>query len=141
RLWPASLLLLGLLLGFVPLAAALLRGLAGSPPGGAPAVPVDPARLALAVAAGLVAAVAAGVVAPDPMLGLAVGGYTAVVLLAFGLGALATNRARNGPPAERARFPMFALVAGLAAYAAAMVVVPIQTGLTWVAPSPARLLP
>jgi hypothetical protein len=44
-------------------------------------------------------------------------------------------------PAQRPNVSMLARVAVLTAYAAAMVVVPIQTGLTWVMPSWPRLVP
>jgi len=167
RLWPAGLLLLGLLAGFVPLAGLALRGVAPRSPASAapptrtpPAVP-DPVRVrpalpdlmrsALAVAGGLVAGFGVGAVVSDPALGLAVGGYVALVVGAFGLGALgvaAAIRAASRRPDElatgaeggRSRW-MFLRVAPLVGYAAAMVVVPIQTGLTWVRPNGPRLVP
>jgi dienelactone hydrolase len=135
RLWPAGLLLLGLLVGFVPLAGLLFR----RPAAVAPRVtPVGPARVGVAMGAGLGAGAVVGVVANEPVLGLAVGGYTAVVLLAFGVAiALAAGRPRFGRPA----WSMLARVGLLAGYATAMVAVPIQVGLTWVVPNVARLVP
>jgi pimeloyl-ACP methyl ester carboxylesterase len=167
RLWPAGLLLLGLLVGFVPLAGLALRGVAlrsptaaasptQTPPGVPSLVRVGPAlpdlmRSALAVAGGLVAGFGVGAVVPDPALGLAVGGYVALVVVAFGLGALgvaaviwSVSRGPAGPaPGPEPRSPRWIIlrVAPLVAYAAAMVVVPIQTGLTWVRPNEARLVP
>jgi len=168
RLWPSGLLLLGLLVGFVPLAGLALRGvvtrpravaLAGSPAPAswlvnlAPPAPSDLVRPALAVAGGLVAGAAVGAVGPDPAFGLAVGGYVAAVVGAFGLAALglaawsgATTRGATRPDAgtadQRRRSPWTPLrIAPLVVYAAAMVVVPIHIGLTWVMPNGPRLVP
>jgi dienelactone hydrolase len=135
RLWPASLLLLGLLVGFVPLAVLLFRPTAAVAPR---VTPVGPARVGVAMGAGLGAGAVVGVVANEPVLGLAVGGYTAVVLLAFGVAiAVAAGWPRFGRPA----WSMLVRVGLLAGYATAMVAVPIQVGLTWVVPNVARLVP
>lgn len=166
RLWPAGLLLLGLLVGFVPLSIAVLRFGAASRGHGSsaeaaeaaeaaagPSV-ISPAVLASLVGSavpGAVAAGIAGVLTPDPVFGLAVGGYTAVVLLVFGLVALAGDRLLTNAgdrflanAALRARRPSSNVATGVAialltVYATAMVAVPIHTGLTWVAPSPQRM--
>lgn len=155
RLWPAALLLLGFLVGFVPLSAALLRvgarDRAMPVAGVGPPTGVDVRRLALATGAGLVPAVVVGGLAPDPALNLAVGGYTAAVLVAFGLGALAGDRLlasdrfragdrrAAGRPTGHVRISTVAVIVLLTVYATAMVAVPIHTGLTWVAPSPERV--
>lgn len=157
RLWPAGLLLLGLLVGFIPLAGLLLR--APRPPAATPAAPPsgrpwvvlpDLVRPALAVAGGLIVGAGVGVVAPDPSLGLAVGGEVALVMLAYGLAAFGVGAAAarvggpdgiaEGPDPRRSRW-MPLRVVPLVVYAAAMVVVPIQIGLTWVMPTGPRLVP
>lgn len=140
RLWPAGLLLLGLLLGFIPLALVLV------PRGATVAelvVPVDRARSALLVGVGLAAGAIAGAVVSDPVLGLAVGGYSAIVLLAFGVVTRLALRV-VGPSLGTTprRFPsMYVRTAVLVAYATLMVELPIQVGLTWVMPSRPRVVP
>lgn len=166
RLWPAGLLLLGLLVGFVPLAGLALRGVATRPPTAALAAPPAPAsswlftlvppvprpsdlvRPALALAGGLIVAAGVGAVAPDPSLGFAVGGYVALVVVAFGIAALGAAALSGERPdgvamdSERRRDRWLSLrIAPLVVYAAVMVVVPIQTGVTWVTPNRARLVP
>jgi len=140
RLWPAMVLLLGLLVGFLPVTALVFLG---TPSGVGSVAPVDLARLALVLAGGLAAGAVAGLVTPDPVLGMAVGGYTAIVLLAFG-GATAIGARLVHAPATQAQHNhrwTYLRTALLAVYATAMVAVPIQVGLTWVVPSGPRLGP
>jgi hypothetical protein len=147
RLWPAGLVLLGLLIGFVPLARLAFppstapSTAASTPQSSAASTPASPLRALVAVGAGLVAGLVTGLVARDPVLRLAVGGYTAVVLLVFAAVALLVL----GP--RRPRWPgwpgwtVTLRTVLLAVYAGAMVAVPIQLGFTSVEPSLPRLLP
>lgn len=166
RLWPAGLVLVGLLVGFVPVAGLALRGVPPRPPTAAlvaspapaspgPAdsmrvgpVPPDLVRPAIALAGGLLAGAGVGLLAPDPSLGFAVGGYGAMVVAAVGLAALGLAASRtvgwraDPATADRPRDRWLpARVALLVGYATAMVVVPIQVGLTWVMPTWPRLVP
>ena len=90
---------------------------------------------------GLLVGVLVGVVAPDPALGLAVGGYTAMVLLAFGLTTGLGLRwlPRRAPLA--ANLSTLSRVTLMTIYVTAAVAVPIHVGLTYVAPSLPRVVP
>jgi pimeloyl-ACP methyl ester carboxylesterase len=137
RLWPAALLLLGLLVGAVPLAVLMFRG--ASPPS---TVAVDRlARPAFVALVGLLVGVLVGVVAPDPALGLAVGGYTAMVLLAFGLTTGLGLRWLPGRAPLAANLSTLSRVTLMTIYVTAAVAVPIHVGLTYVAPSLPRVVP
>ncbi|MEU7958220.1 dienelactone hydrolase family protein [Micromonospora humida] len=159
RLVPAGLLLLGLGLGFVPL-AALLTGRRGRP---AAPVPVAPAPAVLAVATAVTGVgVLLAPVLPTTRLPLAVGGYLTGFLLVTGV-LLAAARywplrlftagpapgapgVAGGPvPTTGGRTPLRPVVAALllTGYAVAAVAVPIHLGLTWALPVGARwwLLP
>jgi pimeloyl-ACP methyl ester carboxylesterase len=132
RLWPAGLLLLGLLIGFVPL-ARLVFGSAD-----APRSSTRWSRAGLALGAGLAGGAAVGVVTSGPVLGLAVGGYAAVVLVAFGaVAALTMGRPRLRWPG----WSRLAQTALMVVYAGAMMAVPLQLGVTWVVPNLARAIP
>ena len=152
RLGSAGLILLGLLVGFYPVAALLLRG-----PRAVPALDWDVLGPGLGIT--LFGALVVGAVVPDSFLGLAVGGYSTAVFAGFAAGGLAwwwrRRRPAPGLPAARAelgfapidRFPMRAklgfarsLVGGvvLTGYAAATVAVPSHLGFTDSAPIPQR---
>jgi dienelactone hydrolase len=142
RLWPAALLLLGLLVGFIPLAAILFRRNASASPHRP-----DPARTAASLLVGGVAGVVAGVAVPDPVLRQEVGGWTALVLAAFAVAAALTHRFAPvatfdpHPDGRRPTWSEGGRAVLLAGYATAMVAVPVQLGVTWVVPNAARALP
>jgi dienelactone hydrolase len=131
RLDAAGLILLGLLVGFYPVAALLFRG-----PRAAGGLNWD--VLGPGVGTTLFGALVVGAVAPDSFLGLAVGGYSTAVFAGFAAGGLAWGWRRGLPalgwPGGRT------LVAGvlLTAYAAATVAVPSHLGFTDNAPIPQR---
>jgi hypothetical protein len=149
RLVPASLLLLGLVLGFYPLARLLLPH---RPDRTVPAPAADPVpetvpepqptkphtewgivELGLLAAAGL--AIAAGLLAPDNLFGLAVGGYSAAVFGAVGVGTLVVAAALNGlryTPDRAVRYGIGGVI--LTAYGAATIAVPGNAGLTTLVP-------
>ncbi|WKU04508.1 alpha/beta fold hydrolase [Micromonospora sp. HUAS LYJ1] len=160
RLVPAGLLLLGLGLGFAPLAAVLTGH---RPPRPRRGRPVAPAPVVLAVGT---AATGLGVlfapVLPTTRLPLAVGGYLTGFLLVTGVLLAAARHwplrlSATGPtlvapaagggsvPATGGRAPLRPVVAALllTGYAVAAVAVPIHLGLTWALPVGARwwLLP
>ncbi|MGC5661768.1 dienelactone hydrolase family protein [Micromonospora sp. WMMD723] len=159
RLVPAGLLLLGLGLGFVPL-ATLLTGRRGRPVAPVPVAPA-PAVLAVATAVTGVGVLLAPVL-PTTRLPLAVGGYLTGFLLVTGF-LLAAARywplrlfaagptpvaaaAPGGPvPTTGGHTPLRPVVAALllTGYAVAAVAVPIHLGLTWALPVGVRwwLLP
>ncbi|MEU8068284.1 alpha/beta fold hydrolase [Micromonospora sp. NPDC049151] len=147
----AALLLAGLALGFVPLAALLPRRTgagAGGPRAGAGDGPDTGRWLAATVAAAGLAAVLAALL-PTARLPLAVGGYVAVFLLLTGvLLAGARHLVRPARPVARppadasaARIAVVAVV--LLGYAVLAVALPIHLGLTSTVPVGARwwLLP
>ncbi|WP_431930679.1 dienelactone hydrolase family protein [Micromonospora sp. RP3T] len=146
RLAGGGLLLLGLGLGFVPLASLLLRG--PPPPAASPGGPRSRAGRWLAVAvpaAGLGAVLAAPL--PTDRLPLAVGGHVAAFLLLTGVLLVAAHlrfRPRR-PPASHARRPTRAagVAAVLLGYAVLAVASPLHLGFTSTAPVGARwwLLP
>ncbi|WBC14377.1 alpha/beta fold hydrolase [Micromonospora sp. WMMA1998] len=154
RLAGAGLLLLGLGLGFVPLATALLRRPPDPVTAGPPA-PVAPGAarpgaawsgrwLVVAVgAAGLGAALAAPL--PTARLPLAVGGHVAVFLLLTG-GLLVAARRWSGTPTPTATGRSgraVGVAAALAGYAVLAVALPLHLGFTSATPVGARwwLLP
>lgn len=159
RLVPAGLLLLGLGLGFVPL-AALLTGRRGRRVGPAPDAPAPVVLVVATAATGL--GVLLAPVLPTTRLPLAVGGYLTGFLLVTGVLLAAarhwplrlfaagptpvTPAAPGGPvPATGGRTPLRPVVAALllTGYAVAAVAVPIHLGLTWALPVGVRwwLLP
>ncbi|MFJ8685441.1 alpha/beta hydrolase [Micromonospora wenchangensis] len=158
RLVPAGLLLLGLGLGFVPL-AALLTGRRGRRVGPAPVAPA-PVVLAVATAATGLGVLLAPVL-PTTRLPLAVGGYLAGFLLVTGFLLAAVRHlplrlsgtgpgpaapvSAGGSVPTGGRTPLRPVVAALllTGYAGAAVAVPIHLGLTWALPVGARwwLLP
>ena len=148
RLDAAGLILLGLLVGFYPVAALLFRG-----PRAAGGLNWD--VLGPGVGTTLFGALVVGAVAPDSFLGLAVGGYSTAVFAGFAAGGLAWLWRRGLPPVRRAILssapldgvPMRAELSiaravvagvGLTAYAAATVAVPSHLGFTDNAPIPQR---
>jgi pimeloyl-ACP methyl ester carboxylesterase len=138
RLWPSGLLLLGLLLGFVPLAVLVLRRTGTRP--SAPRV-TDLLRPGFVVSIGLGAGAVVGAIAPDPVLGLSVGGYTAMVLLAFGLTAAIGLRWVAPRPAATTDVSMLGRTPLLTVFVTMAVLVPMHVGLTHAVPSLARLVP
>ncbi|TWJ23646.1 dienelactone hydrolase [Micromonospora endolithica] len=150
RLVPAGLLLLGLGLGFVPLATVLLGRRRPDPPA-RPARSAPPGRSAargvvVATAAAGLGALAAPVL-PTTRLPLAVGGYLTGFLLVTGLLlGLAGRRWRSAmpPPAGHPGTTRSVVAAGLlTGYAVLAVALPIHLGLTSALPVGARwwLLP
>lgn len=147
HLWPAALLLLGALLGFVPLARWTLRPVSRATP-----LPTmhELRWIAVALALGCAAAVVVGAVTPDPVLGLDVGGYTAVVLTAFALPLLLLPFTLPllfppgaVPPPVRVRptWTVWPRALLLVAYTGIGIALPIHSGLTWAWPSAARAVP
>jgi dienelactone hydrolase len=172
RLVPASLLLLGLVLGFYPLARLVLprRRPVPAPPAvpvptavpvpvAVPAGPAEPASMAqpavpelepggqtgwprtewgvveLGLFAAAVLAVVVGLLAPDNLFGLAVGGYSAAVFGAVGVGTLVVAAALHGPryaPGRAVRYGVGGAI--LTAYGAATIAVPGNAGLTTLLP-------
>jgi dienelactone hydrolase len=127
RLVPASLLLLGLVIGFFPVAWLVLPHRPSES-----TVDIQWGGLELGTGLAAVLAIVAGLLAPDNLFGLAVGGYAAAVFAAAGVGALAMwavmGRQRPSGPVPRAR-----LVAGgviLTGYAVVAIALPLNNGLT-----------
>ncbi|KAB1109052.1 alpha/beta fold hydrolase [Micromonospora aurantiaca] len=137
----AGLLLAGLALGFVPLAALLPRR-AGAGTGG-PRTGAGRWLAATVAAAGLGAALAA--LLPTARLPLAVGGYVAVFLLFTGvlLAAAARLAQPRRPPVTEGGVRSAAVAVALLGYAALAVALPLHLGLTSTVPVGARwwLLP
>jgi dienelactone hydrolase len=141
RLVPASLLLLGLVLGFYPLARLVLgRSTVDTSAG----TGTEWGTVELGLGLGVVLAIVVGLLAPDDLFGLAVGGYAAAVFAAVGAGALgvwyALGRERR-PVVRRVRRTVGGVV--LTAYGAAAIAVPVNAGLTRALPAGPRwwLLP
>ena len=134
RLAPAGLLLAGLLLGFLPLAAVLLPRSAAGP---AARPRPRPGVLLITTAAGCALAVAAAQWLPTSALPLAVGGYTAGFFLLVGAGlcgVLLTTWATPRPelPGYGARLIGAAVL--LAGYAMVTIAVPLHLGFTHAVP-------
>jgi len=136
RLNAAGLLLIGLLLGFYPLAAALVRR---RPDDVAPSQ--DWPGIGAGLAGGLVLGGAIGSLVPDIVLGIAVGGWASAVFLAVGVGTLSARRLLPGRPRSAPVRPgPRSIVTGavLGGYGALTVALPSHVGLTYSIPVPQR---
>jgi dienelactone hydrolase len=141
RLVPAGLLLLGLVLGFYPLAWLVLPRRTAVV---AETAPTEWGIVELGLFLAAIAAIAVGLLAPDTLFGLAVGGYSAAVFAAVGAGTLAVVAALARPGFARSSVTRYALGGViLTGYGAATIAVPGQAGLTYLLPTGPRwwLLP
>jgi pimeloyl-ACP methyl ester carboxylesterase len=121
RLVPAGVLLLGCLIGFVPVTALVPRRPTSPPP--AP----NWKRTAVGAGAGVVTAVLAAQFLPTVALPLAVGGYAAGFFVVFGVAFLVVARGWRRATGTAAVVPV---AVALAAYAAAAIAVPVHLGFT-----------
>lgn len=134
RLLPAGSLLLGLVLGFVPIAAVLLSRRAGR--GEVAAGDAIGWRFVVGGSiVGLVAAVALGPILPSTRLPLAVGGYAAGFFVVVGVAlivawAMARRRRDGAPGRDPADHRTIIAAPLLIGYACVAIVVPVHMGLT-----------